>query len=375
MRRRWFLLATVVIAAGCGEEGRSRQRPGGRAGAKNVLRLKRVRCIDSQGIGSEAFSLLVPKGWTFNGGVSWPLDCAAMPAKTAFTVTGPSGLERLQVFPDMLFFWTEDPALLSQFPVGSRYQGTEVRPLTRPAEVLQKLVIPSNRHNVRDLRVVEVAKLPELARDLRAALASAPAVAGKPTGGKVKVEYKVGKQVVEEEFYAVVGPHTWTVSELSGTVTKLTWLASCLFAFRAPKGQLADHAETFHLMVRSFRLNAKWFSKHSQLVEALAREQIREIEHIGQITRLLAQTTDEISDPVMESYKRRSAVYGRLADQFRHVVRGVDHYHDPVSNERVALPAGYDRAWTNGLGDYVLTTDPDLDPNAGSDQKWTPLKR
>lgn len=41
----------------------------------------------------------------------------------------------------------------------------------------------------------------------------------------------------------------------------------------------------------------------------------------------------------------------------------------------VELPSGYGNAWTNGLGEYVLSDEPGFDPNRGSDQDWRKIER
>lgn len=48
---------------------------------------------------------------------------------------------------------------------------------------------------------------------------------------------------------------------------------------------------------------------------------------------------------------------------------------DPNSGESVELPNGYAKAWSTPLGDYIISDDPDFNPNRESSQTWTPLER
>jgi len=41
----------------------------------------------------------------------------------------------------------------------------------------------------------------------------------------------------------------------------------------------------------------------------------------------------------------------------------------------VELPGGYEHAWSNNLGEYVLTNDANFDPNRGSTLHWDPMSR
>ena len=241
--------------------------------------------------------------------------------------------------------------------------------------MLQRVVIPQFRKNVANLRVVGAQPLPNLARQLGAGQQTAPGVRSAATAGKVRLEYQLAAWPMEEELYAVVETHTYPLQTLQGVCTNVSWVASYLFSFRAPKGQLAGNAEKFWVMARSFRPNPQWFNKYTQLVNMLVQRQIQQIRQIGEISRIISRTNDEISDMIMRSYKQRSAVYDRLADQFSQAIRGVDAYYDPTSQGRVELPGGYDRVWSNGLGDYVLTDDANFDPNVDSNQNWTPLRR
>jgi len=39
------------------------------------------------------------------------------------------------------------------------------------------------------------------------------------------------------------------------------------------------------------------------------------------------------------------------------------------------VPGGYDHAWANALGEYIVTDDPNFNPNLGSNSNWEPLSR
>jgi len=39
------------------------------------------------------------------------------------------------------------------------------------------------------------------------------------------------------------------------------------------------------------------------------------------------------------------------------------------------LPGGYRQAWTNSLGEYILSDDPNYNPNIGSNVNWTEMPR
>ena len=120
-----------------------------------ALRFNTQVCVDKSGIGIEAFRMLIPHGWTFDGGIKWKLDNPGMPAVAAFRVKSPSGQEELEVFPNQPFFWTDNQMHRQMFPVGSRYYGNEVRPPLVPIDALKKIALPRFRGGVSGLRITK----------------------------------------------------------------------------------------------------------------------------------------------------------------------------------------------------------------------------
>ncbi|MBM4256931.1 MAG: hypothetical protein FJ147_13670 [Deltaproteobacteria bacterium] len=64
-----------------------------------------------------------------------------------------------------------------------------------------------------------------------------------------------------------------------------------------------------------------------------------------------------------------------IFDRVSQANRGVDTYIDPSSNYPVDLPNDYQYAWSNGLGEYVLSNDANYNPNLGTNVNWTELQR
>ena len=346
----------------------------GQASASTV-RFKTFKHIDRQGIGIEAFSMLIPADWQFEGGIKWILDNPAMPAVAGFRVTNSKGSEEFEAFPNHMFFWTNSQMLLSMFPTGSRYFGSEVRPPLNPTDFIQNILVPRFRGNVSDLRIAGKENLPELARQLGAGMQSQPGVSTSVDGGKVKIEYRRDGRWMEESIYAVVESFTYPIQTMYGTVSNMNWMGEYLFSFKAEKGKLDASSKVFQTMVNSFRLNPQWFNKYSQLTEYLIRNQIKQIQRIGEVSRIVSQTSNEISDMIMDSYQNRQTVYDKISTNFSQAIRGVDEYYDPVAEKPVELPLGYDRAWTNSLGEYIMSDDYGFDPNAGSNLNWQQMQR
>jgi hypothetical protein len=68
---------------------------GGTGGSGTVtapaLKFTTFSYIDTQGIGTEAFRMLIPSGWNFTGSIEWKFDNPGAPAVSSFIVQDPNG--------------------------------------------------------------------------------------------------------------------------------------------------------------------------------------------------------------------------------------------------------------------------------------------
>jgi hypothetical protein len=359
-----LLLLSFLISEGCADSTNN----------QSSVRFKTVQYIDKDGIGIEAFRMLIPSDWKFEGGIRWiNFDNPAMPAVSMFKISNPNGSEELEVFPNQMFFWTNNPLTFSLFPVGSRYFGAEVRQPTDPLSFIQNTIIPRSRTNVSGIRVIERQPLPELTKQFDTGQQQY-GITVSADAGKVKIEYQKDGKWFEEVIFAVIESVSFPIQSMYGPVTNTNWLGDYLFSFKAEKGKLDASTKTFQTMVNSFQINPQWFNKYTQLTTYLIQNQIKRINAIGEISRIISKTSNEISDMMMETYTNRQNAYDRISENFSQTIRGVDPYYDPIEQKTVELPSGYDNAWTNSRGEYILADDPNFNPNVESNLNWQPMK-
>lgn len=339
------------------------------------LRLKAVQCVDQQGIGIEAFRMLIPADWVFEGGVHWLLNNPGMPAVIACRARNAANTEAFEVFPNLSFYWTNNPMVQMTIPVGGLYFGSEVRPPMGAQQVLREIVLPRYRGNVPGLQIVQEEHLPDLARQVGAGAQAGPGVATSADSARVRVRYSTGGQATEEEIYGVVEVTHVSMPAMFGTVEHIYWMADYLFSFRAPEGTLDRMAEMFWIITRSFRLNPQWYGRYMQVSQYLIQNQIQQIQHTGQLSRIISQTSNQISDMMMESWQQRQATMDRISENFSQAIRGVDEYYNPFDERGVELPGGHTYAWCNALGEYILSDDPNFNPNIGSNVTWQQMER
>lgn len=366
-----IMLAIVALDARAALWGKSEAVTAKR---EPTVRYKSFRYVDRDGIGTEAFRFLMPADWQFEGGIRWVLDNPGMPAVSAFRVRNPKGREEFEVFPNQAFFWTDNAMTQAQFPVGSKYFGNEVRPPMKVEEALRNIVLPRFRGKVQAIRIVSQESLPDLAKSL-SRLQPQPGITTSAHAAKVRITYRKNDVAMEEEIYGVVESFSYAQQTMTGMTRNTFWMADYLFSFKAEQGKLDEQARTFQTIVHSFKVNPQWLIKYDQLVQYLAQMQIRRIQHIGEVSRIISRTHSEISDSMMKSYQERQAVNDRIADNFSQHIRGVEKYHNPIEGKDVELPSGYRHVWANPQGEYVLTDNPNYNPNVGDTRNWQMLPR
>jgi hypothetical protein len=343
------------------------------AGQGGILKLKKHSCIDSKGTGLEAFSLLMPADWQFNGGIRWVLNNPIMPAVAAFSVKRPDGLVALEVFPNQSLFWTNNQMHHGMFPVGSRYFGAEVHPVASPEQALRRIIVPRFRGNVSGLRVVSSRDLPALAKKLGVGKRQ-PGVETFGDAAKIHIEYVQNGVPMEEEIFAAVEGFSFPIQSMQGPVKNTNWFVDYIFSFRAPKGKLEANSALFKTMVMSFKVNPRWFNKYNQVVEYLIKAQIKQIQSVGELSRIISRTSDKMSSASVKQYEKGQDVYDGVSETFSEYTRNTEHYHNPFEDKEVELPSDYSHVWTNTSGEYVFTDSPSYNPNIGSNKNWEELQ-
>ena len=123
------------------------QRPAADATADpattTILRRVTVFDTDPRGVGGPALTILVPDGWTMQGGPVWRPEYANL-ASFEGLVASADGFRSVEFFPIFPQIWQDGRILF--FPEGANYLGNDVRPPIRDAAAfLEILLLPTYR--------------------------------------------------------------------------------------------------------------------------------------------------------------------------------------------------------------------------------------
>jgi hypothetical protein len=338
----------------------------------NGFSLKPFSYYDPQS-GLEAFSLLVPQSWQINGGVTWAPERPAAPAQIGLQLANPNGQEAFEAHPNLYFTWNNNPLSQMTKPAGSYLFGFEVRKPVAAREAMRQFVLPRYR-KIQGLAVVDEGPAFEL---LQVANRNQPAQAQgaqySNDSARVRLHYTQNNQAVAEEMSGVAEYTRVIIPGMFGGTENIYWSIGYLTSFRASPERLESYADLYRAIFASVKINPAWTALVQQVIQGLTSNTIRHINQIGALSRQISRNYNEISDSNLRGWQERSAVYDQVSEKFSQTIRDVDPYYDPNLGQNVELPSGYSQAWSTPLGEYILSDDPNFNPNIGSNQTWTPL--
>ncbi len=318
--------------------------------------------------GMEAFRLLIPKGWRAEGAITWSAN-PALPATSRFRFYNPEGQEEFNLFPMRSYFWTNNQLSLRTNPPGTLWFGTPVAAPIDLHAAFTKVIIPAFRKKASGLTVIREQDVPELVKLARGEEVQGVRISA--AGGKMRIGYHEDGRHKEEELYAAVSQVVTDIpGGYSGSYYTNYWFIDYIFSFKAEKGGLDSRARTFQTMVYSFKVNPRWFAKVVNVKELLVKRYIQGIKAIGKMGSIVAQSGSQMREEQQRDWERRQEVKDRIAQNFSDNIRGVERYNDPHSGKEVELPSGYGNAWSNNLGEYIITDSPSYNPNVGSNLHW-----
>ena len=334
--------------------------PAGGSASTGIIRFRPFSVRDPQLNNREALRMLVPADWRVEGGILWRHDRAIL-ATAVLRIFNPNGSEELNLLP-IEQFAQANPGY--GFGIGSNYLGSELQPAMDPQTFVSRIVMPRYRRQIGPVTPIGGGELP--------AVAQAAQSSGMPSqmrAGRFRYSYTLAKRPMEEDVYCVL---SYTSAP---AVQSVYWSAEQLYSIRAERGQLDQKTKLMLAIVSSTRINLQWYNAYLQVWEMWKANVMQSIQNAGHLSRYIAGINNQITATNREAWEQQQASYDRISRRFSEYTRGVDTYHNPVTNQPIQLPGGYGRAWTNSLGEYIVSDSSSYNPNIGSSTNWQPLQR
>ena len=87
-------------------------------------------------------------------------------------------------------------------------------------------------------------------------------------------------------------------------------------SFRAEKGKLDTQSKTFQTISYFAKTDVNWLNKYNQVVNYLIQKQIQQIQSLGQLSSIVSQTSNQISDANFEAWQQDQNIKDKLANAF-----------------------------------------------------------
>jgi hypothetical protein len=352
--------------------------------------MKVVKTIDQHGFERPmpSASMLIPKDWQFTGQTTWVQGNSCDPVQTTFRVSSPDGKLAIEGLPQYDWQWADDPAMrqavAADLQTRAQYgaKGCDLQPPQTAADFLR-----ANYRKVRpNAQVAGVEPIPDLAEQSAAAARQAEAAAAqfglqqriRTDAARLRLQYSLNGQAVEEWITAVIvtrataGPAFNVAMGRMGQTTYYNCSAAMLFALRAPQGQLQSSERLFRMLLSTIRIDPEW---QARVTHTMSNVAAAEQKGARERSDIITRNNQEISKTITEGWQQRQNVQDQAAANFSRAIRGVETYRNPATGETVDLDNRYAHAWTSASGEYLLSDDPNFDPNVVLREKWTALQR
>ena len=287
----------------------------------------------------------------------------------------------LQMLPKFTFQYADDPAIRQQMEtqnqkdVQVKLRACPIRAPIKAEEFIRKDFVTMCTKICHNTTVVSAEPYPELEETVRHQLGMAPASAGGNAGNtridaaRVRIAFDDEKGQPNEGWLAAA--IVVNVIPGVGRGAGYDWHAVNLLFFYAPKGQLDSNDKLFKLMMSSIRPDPDWQKFSNGVIANLYAEKQRQLQIQSQIiASFRAHVADVLNEVTMNAQAgSNQAAFG--ADQ---LIRQVQTFRDPSTGSTYELSNQYDHAWLNGQNEYVMSDDPNFNPNGDLTGSWNQMQ-
>lgn len=340
-----------------------------------ALEVTLVGIQDNQGFDRPmtAAKILIPKGWTTQGGVVWNKGACGDLASFDWATSSPDGLTRVELLP--VEAWgasnsTQSPCQYGEFQDMQSYLAAYIQRRYPGARIGQYTSRPDFLDLQKDVLQAKIAMVNSSGTGLRA------------WGDAGEMTYTARSNGAEIE--GVVGGAAAFVfgqayNPFGAPLMSLNGQTNGMFAASGPKGKF--DRKMADAIRKSVKLEQDWAEKYLDAVLKVSNIQTQGVKDRAAIivaagAAMTANTVarnkaageravrNSYADPSPSaSSSSRNDTEDRMQRERIEGVRGVETYDDPVYGGTVQLDNTYDNAWrVNNADSYILTNDPNFNP-------------
>jgi hypothetical protein len=307
----------------------------------------------------KAFSLLVPRGWTLEGGAIRLLDPDIAGANNMveckFDLTvkkDPAGSVMIRWIPEMLCI---DQSQAWGNPEGAVFNNFLVRRKRDPVSFVLQIAVPYAHPNAVNVKVKSSKSLPGLAA--RYASMVDPTV-------KMYTNMTYNAAIVEftyEENGRAYLERLVTVIEDYGMNGGGLWKNRESMLIRTPAGEMSKWEPVLQVIQNSGIWNLSWITG--------------EVNGQRQRSGLIAATQKELQAMDNAINESRRNTYSEINKDMYLTITGQNEYTNPFTGKTETDTDNWKNRWTNSSGDIIYSDNPSYDPNRDTDLNISGFKR
>lgn len=349
----------------------------------SYLRLKKAQVkyvVDDQHPEPQVgIELLIPATWEFKGGgrmFGGKEGCFSDAFAVFWEAKSEDGSTKIQSIPNYSWQWSDDPQELHNLTDPNRRTHTgnktnDICPVSKPmsAEQYFRQIVLNDLTPA--MTVVSVEPFPVLDQLVRQRNGLPPP--GDGNGGaridaiRVRLEFQQDGKPAELWYAVAVVTQTYRV----GRGFLYDMHAEGQMVMGAPKGKLDANDKLFKVVLSSIQPTAQYLAYSSKWIASYYQTQ-------AQKEAAMDKVQADLDNFITQTYMHMTANAQRVSEQgFRAAdqnLRDVQTFRDPTTGRRVELSNQYNHAWLNGADEYVMSDDPNFNPNAQLSGSWNQLQ-
>jgi hypothetical protein len=354
-----------------------------KAASGSYLLLKKAQIMlndsDYDKAPSPAIEMLIPSTWDFQGAVHMyggKTGCFSESFSVFWEAKSDDGVTKFQGLPNYAWQYSDDPQELHNLTDPNRrtHNGNKTNdlcPVSKPLSAEQYF----RQIMLNDLKpamtVVSVEPFPVLEQIVRQRNGLPPADAA--NGGakvdaiRVRLAYQKDDKPMELWYSVALVTQTYRVGR--GFLYDLHAVGQ--IALGAPKGQLDAHDKLFKVVMASIQPLPRYTAFTNKWIASYYQTQANKEAAMDNIQA-------DLDNFITKTYLQMTANAQRVSDIGFHAtdqnLRDVQTYRDPTTGRTFELSNQYGHAWLNGANQYVMSDDPNFNPNAQLSGSWNELQ-
>ena len=326
-----------------------------------------------------AIEMLIPSTWDFKGTVRMyggKTGCFSESFSELWEAKSDDGVTKILGVPNYAWQYSDDPQELHNLTDPNRrtHTGNKTNDLcavSKPLNAEQYF----RQIMLNDLKpamtVVSVEPFPVLEQIVRQRYGLTPADSG--NGGarvdaiRLRLEYQKDDKPMELWYSVALVTKTYRVGR--GNLYDMHAVGQ--IALGAPKGKLDANDKLFKVVLSSIQSTPRYTAYSNKWIASYYQIQANKEAKMDQIQA-------DLDNFATQTYLHMSANAQRVSDIGFHAndqnLRDVQTYRDPSTGRTFELSNQYNHAWLNGANQYVMSDDPNFNPNSALPGSWNELQ-